>query len=129
MPVSWFYLKDETDFPVACVATRLNNGLVDFALSIRNLKDEYNAKRGREIAVGRLLKNKHTKSVPSADSVVRGEMIVLSFLAKSSILSSIMEDRNVPMRVRAAAGYRLALLKERQRAWEAKNIAEAPNAG
>lgn len=102
--VRWFYLRDESDFPVACIASRLNDPeaqTIDFALSIRNLKDEYDSGRGRDIAVGRLNKNrtKHIKTVPR-------------FGAKIFILTNIMEDKNVPMRIRAAAGYRLALLKQ-----------------
>lgn len=100
-----FYLRDANKFPVACVASRvvdsenLKTPIIRYAISIHNPKDTFDRKRGREIAIGRLLKGKHIGWVHKQPGV------------KIEVLNEIARDPNIPQRVRDAA--KLATLSSR----------------
>jgi hypothetical protein len=94
-----FYLRDETGFPVACVASEIAGDgdakHIRFAMSIRNPLDVYDRQRGRSIAEARLTKGKDVVTT------------ALSPAVKHNIMEAI-RVRNLPQRVREAAAHWLA---------------------
>lgn len=49
-----FWLRDEHRHPVSCVASKIENGAVKFAVATHNPHDKFNKKTGRNKAIGRL---------------------------------------------------------------------------
>jgi len=94
--VKWFWLRDEHNNPVACVATKLGTEGIAFAVAIPNPKDRFDRTRGREIAVGRL---EHGK--PKMCTLETGVH------PKQQVYALIAKDTNLSQRIRKAAQFRL----------------------
>jgi hypothetical protein len=84
-----FFLRDEPQFkghhgfPVACVATRLDdNGMVRFGISVHNPLDTYNRQMAKEIAVGRALKV-DAPEVPCTRGVLSIVLLVIASTKKA----------------------------------------------
>lgn len=89
----WFYLKDENKFPVACVASELDEDQVKFAVSTHNPLDPFNREMARKVAIGRLTHNKLVGKVPAVPGI------------KERIVSQIAMDEKLPTRTVKAANY------------------------
>lgn len=99
-----FYLRDRNQFPVACVAsekvTKGEETVVNFSLSALNPKDvkDFEKKRGRDIAEGRLVAGKIFGTVPMCKLIksVIVEMIYeqsKSEVARAAALHWLMSRR------------------------------------
>ncbi len=100
----WFYLKDENKFPVACVASELDEDKVRFAVSTHNPLDPFNREMARRIAIGRLTHRKFTGEVSATPGI------------KEKIVSYIAQDEKLPTRTVRAANYWLNQRDERKTA-------------
>lgn len=108
MDIRVFYIRDVSKFPVACVATRViderpgvRTPEIEFSLAIHNPKDTFDKVRGREIAIGRLMKHKIQGYVGKEQG------------ASKKILELIAADEHLPWRVREAAMLRVLTYKEK----------------
>lgn len=101
--ISWFYLRDERKFPVACVAVHLAPGAnsIYYAVSTHNPIDPYSRAIARSVALGRLKANYSVIEVP-----VTGEY--LTRREKFRVCKEIVMNNHLPRRTRDAAwGYLL----------------------
>lgn len=115
----WFYLRDDKDFPVACVASELdeypNGEKINFALAIHNPLDNYDRLRARNTALERLSKKRPVSRENMSDmefaqaKAVHEVKTIARFGAKEGVLKYLSADGNLPQRVRDAAWYRLKL--------------------
>jgi hypothetical protein len=111
----WFYLRDENNHPVGCVASKIekdNTGteLVKVSISIQNPKDNWNKELGRHIALERLGK----------EHIFYAHYAMTSVPIKEGIMNAIAGDKKLPSRFREAAilwlkdAPRRALLRQEQ---------------
>ena len=98
-----FYLRDETNFPTACVATeKEDDGQIRFAVSTWNPVDEFSRSMARRIAIGRLDAKNRGWSIngPPYDYA-----LTCSFNVKARIVLTIAENDHLlyPQRTVKAA--------------------------
>lgn len=87
MKPKFFYIRNEKQFPVACIAHTEENGIVLFTWAIWNKKDKFDKKRFQEVAGGRLqrvLKENYNIAEYSFDIV--GEKTVYGCLPPSGLI-------------------------------------------
>jgi hypothetical protein len=98
----YYWLRDEKKNPVACIASRKQNGIVEFTVAAHNPIDKFNKRLGREIAVGRFTNPIHIWTVNTVDNV------------KIAILNAILQCPTLTSaRAVKAAMYQKAIYKER----------------
>ena len=90
MEIRHFWLRDERRNPVACVAIKLVDSGINYALAIPNPLDRFDKARGREIAVARVEKG-------------RVGFIYNPSRLKRSVMLAIAGEKALPSRVRRAA--------------------------
>lgn len=111
-----FFLRDKNQFPVACIASLLMEGGVQFAISVCNPLDEYDRHAARSIALKRLRTGSIAGSVDSGQGV---KQRILQALKTGKVALHGMEAKNqVPLssRVRKAAQYRIKKYQDQQKA-------------
>lgn len=114
--VKVFFIKNDADYPVACVASRLkDNDTVEFAVSVWNPKDTFDRHLGHEIAVARLTKGKIVGQVPRNERV---KLEILKYLASGpKVVWNSDKTResgdHLPLRVQNAARYRMNIFQEK----------------
>lgn len=94
-----FYIRNENQFPVACIAHTEENGIVLFTWAVWNKKDKFDKKRFQEVAGGRLrrvLKENYTIAEYSFDLV--GEKTAYGCIPPSGrVEEDIMEMLSGPV--------------------------------
>lgn len=127
MKPKFFYIRNENEFPVACIAHIEENGEVLFTWAVWNKKDKFSKQRFQEVAGGRLqrvLKENYTIAEYSFNCVgektaygclpksVETEMDILQMLSSISI-SDNLEFTYVPFSLtKAASKYYTKTLEE-----------------
>lgn len=87
----FFYLRDENNTRVACVASRLSEDRVEFALSTWNPIDPFDKSIAKQIAEGRLKAGKIYSIEFQRETV------------KREIITTILSNTHSPTRAREAA--------------------------
>lgn len=92
-----FYLRDKNHFPVACVASSVENNVLHYGVSTHNPLDVYNKPLARKMALIRL----HSKELPEKF----GGMVECQDpkQAKQALLNAINKNTKVAQRARDAA--------------------------
>ncbi len=118
--VRYFWLRDEKNRPVACIASEKDGMTVRLALAIHNPKDKFDKKMGRAVALARLRGNKHARFVSRINGVGVSVKNVKKELLEILSLGRMYTETNkpsgsmwiLPERVYRTAKYRLDIYKE-----------------
>jgi hypothetical protein len=107
--IRYFWLRDETNRPLACIASDKDEETLHFSLAIHNLKDKFNKQLGKSVALARLQGNGHarfTSSFPVSQNIKK------ELLTRIATGNGFGKDV-IPESVRNAAQFRLDNYKDK----------------
>ena len=110
--IRYFWLRDATNRPLACIASDKADEALHFSLAIHNPKDKFNKQLGKAVALARLQGNGHARFT-SAFSI--GQNIKKELLRRISESTGFGKDV-IPEVVRQAARFRLTTYKDKNAA-------------
>lgn len=110
-----FYLRDKHKFPVACVASTVQNSVLNFAISVHNPLDTYSKKIARKIAETRLA---HPGYLSGTIECLDQKQ------AKQTLVNAIRSQKNWPTKAVAAAKLWLKLQADNAKKAEAAQKAK-----
>lgn len=93
--IRYFYLRDEKNFPIGCIAMDLDFGTISYGLSVLNPVDKFNRRLAKTIATGRMKFNEKP-------TMHFGGKVSMHMVTKS-VMESISRDATSPARARKAA--------------------------